>query len=239
LEVAAAGNDYDIVLTVVDRGGRESKRASQCQICGFAEVATMVRDEASAFGPSLLRGDEPATFHIDSNPNGAEVRIDDELVGQTPLDVDVEPGTHTVTVGLAGYSAAQSELVAVPGVEERLLLGLVELPERRDPEKQRRLRISGWALLGAGVGLAGAGGAALALHHHEPNKRCTPEVIDVNGVCQWRYNTLPVAIPLIAGGAAAIITGSILAAIAGKRDRGSNDVAVGLGPDGVWVSGRF
>lgn len=241
LEVVATGNDYGIVLTVVDRSGWASKRDSQCQICGFAEVATMVRDQASAFGPALLRADQPASFHIDSTPPHAEVRIDDELVGRTPIDVEVAPGSHLITVSTPGYSGAQSELVAVAGVEERLVLGLVELPEQRDPERMRRFRVAGWSLIGVGVGLAGVGGATLALHHREPTKRCTSDAIDVNGVCQWHYDTLPLAIPLLASGAAAIVTGSILAAIAGKRARGrnANEVAVGLGPDGVWLSGRF
>ena len=239
LDVSAAGNDYDIALTLVDRGGKASKRSSQCQICGFAEVATMVGDEAGAFGPTLLRADAPASFHIESTPSGSEVRIDGELVGETPLDVEITPGEHVVAVSRDGYSVAQSELVAVPGVQERLTLGLVELPKQRDPNKQRRLRVAGWSLIGVGVATAGGGAAALVLHHKSPSNRCTPDVIDANGLCQWRYNTLPVGIPLVAAGAASLIAGAVLAAV-GSKDRSSESkVAVSFGPDGVLISGRF
>lgn len=65
--------------------------------------------------------DELGTLRVESNPGNAEVRIDGELEGETPLDIELpvdvgeREGSMTVTVDKAGYEpASRSGRIAPP-----------------------------------------------------------------------------------------------------------------------------
>ena len=64
-----------------------------------------------------------ATLKLTSDPQGAEVFIDDDLSGKTPLVIGLDSGTHQVKVKLTGYKIADISLkikpktVAVKNVE--------------------------------------------------------------------------------------------------------------------------
>ncbi|MEM9193442.1 MAG: serine/threonine-protein kinase, partial [Myxococcota bacterium] len=50
--------------------------------------------------------EDSAGLQVLSDPSGASVRIDGRSVGDTPLEVDLAPGTYEVTVQRAGYRGA-------------------------------------------------------------------------------------------------------------------------------------
>jgi formylglycine-generating enzyme required for sulfatase activity len=61
-----------------------------------------------------------APVTIGSNPAGAEVRIDGEHAGTTPLTTDVLDGTHRLEIGLAGFETWQGKFTVVAN-EPRIL----------------------------------------------------------------------------------------------------------------------
>ena len=61
-----------------------------------------------------------AAIRLDSSPSGAELRVDDQLVGTTPLTVDIDRGERNLELKLAGYKAWRQPLVVEPGVAQQL-----------------------------------------------------------------------------------------------------------------------
>lgn len=70
-----------------------------------------------------------ARLRVDSNPSGANVFIDNNFVGTTPLSIsDIRPGRRTVTIHRQGYSAIYRTVSFERGETERLSESL--RPER-------------------------------------------------------------------------------------------------------------
>jgi formylglycine-generating enzyme required for sulfatase activity len=67
-----------------------------------------------------------ADVHISSQPPGAEVRVDDESVGTTPLDVQIMQGSHTITLSMAAHKAVTLQQRVAAG--SALLLEDIRLP---------------------------------------------------------------------------------------------------------------
>ena len=66
------------------------------------------------------------TLELTSNPPGAEVRLDDERVGRTPVRVTFEHyGTRRVTFYLAGYRTVSKQIELAPHWYARFPLDLV------------------------------------------------------------------------------------------------------------------
>ncbi len=55
-------------------------------------------------------GNKISSIKINSNPPGAEVYLDDELMGVTPLLAPVQKGNHKLIVKLAGYEPFKSDI---------------------------------------------------------------------------------------------------------------------------------
>ena len=62
----------------------------------------------------------PASVAITSNPDGAEIYVDDGLVGNAPSTVKLQPGKHTIRVTLSGYKPWSREITTQSGSEVRL-----------------------------------------------------------------------------------------------------------------------
>ena len=83
-----------------------------------AETAATVSERTSAPAAVAVR-DTPTTsvakLAIASNPSGAEIEIDGSFVGNTPSEIEVAGGEHTVVVSKKGYTAWQKKLKATGG----------------------------------------------------------------------------------------------------------------------------
>lgn len=55
-------------------------------------------------------GNRIGTLKLDSNPPDADVYIDDEPMGKTPLVIPVQKGNHTLTVKLDGYETSKTSI---------------------------------------------------------------------------------------------------------------------------------
>lgn len=76
-------------------------------------------------------------LHLASHPNGAEVSIDGELLGRTPVTVQVDPGTLHLAFHLDAHAPLEQELTVVPDVPSNLTVTL--MPTRDSaPRRERR-----------------------------------------------------------------------------------------------------
>jgi hypothetical protein len=125
---------------------------------GFAPQEQEVTVSEGEYRPVLFTLKElPALLSIDTEP-GAQVSIDGRLTGQTPLlrPLDIEPGTHLVTVAKNGYRGYSEETEFHHGETRALTV----------PLKRTGQRYGAYVLFGAGAAAAIAGGvfAGVALH---------------------------------------------------------------------------
>lgn len=71
--------------------------------------------QAQAAEPSV-----PAKVQLESDPPGADIEVDGSFVGNTPSDVQVAEGEHTVTVKKAGFKDWERKLKVTSGSSVRL-----------------------------------------------------------------------------------------------------------------------
>jgi hypothetical protein len=130
---------------------------------------------------------------------------------------------------------AEDSVTSAEGVEESLNLRLRKLPRQRDAKMVR----GGWAAVGAGAGLLVASAVLWGIHHQPVRSLCVDdEDIDVNGVCRWRYEAVPYAVPMTVLGVAGVVTGAVLVGL-GKRGSKERRTDVAISPSGVSITGRF
>lgn len=65
---------------------------------------------------------------IKSTPDGAEITIDDKLVGTTPSTVQLTPGDHTIVIGKAGFKSWQRIITVTTGGTINLEATLDKVP---------------------------------------------------------------------------------------------------------------
>jgi hypothetical protein len=89
------------------------------------------------------------TVHTDSDPPGADVRVDGSLVGQTPAKLCLQAGKHTIIVSRPGYIEEAREMETLPGSEVLLEAELEKGPSEAEREEfYRRSIATVWALRG-------------------------------------------------------------------------------------------
>ncbi len=142
-----------------------------------ADLATALAPLAAALAPVFFSPPPPPPeLLVTVNVDGAEVRIDDALVGRTPLGAQrLTPGPHVVMITALGYSGTRRELSLDPGERERLDVTLAPsaamdeviaadgTASPREPEWYEQwwpwAIVGGVVLVGVGVGV-GVGVAA-------------------------------------------------------------------------------
>jgi hypothetical protein len=218
IRVVAARRDYDITIALVDgaTGGEIARVDRRCELCGVAELAEHVDGQAAALLARLQAQDAaPATLVVRSTPTGALVRIDDEVVGETPVERRVEIGTHALRLSLRGYVDEQRRFEALAGVRETIAVELVPQP---DTDEHRRMRAGGFAALAIGSAATAAGLTLVALHGRPHVGRCKGDNLDADGDCKYLYNTRLPGILVTSIGVAALVAGITLVAVA-RRNR--------------------
>lgn len=72
--------------------------------------------------------DTPGTLVIEASIENAEVVVDEETVGYTPVDpIELAPGSHTVRVRRPGYTQFDEVVEIEPGQEARLPVDMIAL----------------------------------------------------------------------------------------------------------------
>jgi hypothetical protein len=78
-----------------------------------------------AISRNTLDGDK-GTINVVSVPDGADVLVDGEFVGNAPAVLKLSPGKHTVTVKQDGFQSWSKELTVIGGSNTRLNSNLMK-----------------------------------------------------------------------------------------------------------------
>lgn len=256
LSVVNDKGDYNLSLEVIDPGTGKPVATSRstCEICGAAELEEHVEDAA---GKQVSRLNSlfsaNAYITVTGNPEAATVEIDGEVVGTAPLETTVSDGKHSLTVTIPEHLPYEYKWTARRGVRERVEYRLrpsdkpIEVstggPDPGASDRGRSPAIKpvwGWIAVGAGVALAGAGVALIVIDENPHQPSCTPTLVDKDGDCPNRYNTLAGGATLTALGVAGIGAGAGLLVYSYRKNKQTKATArVGLSPGGVVLTGRF
>lgn len=210
----AAVELFDVELATVAK--REQVACPRCSAADFERRLGQVTAE-------LIRGARQApraTLVIRSHPPGAEVRVDDRLVGTSDLEVAVMAGSHTVQFRREGgqpvtlpveVSARERKLVEVV---LPLVAGVPPRPDapgdspgasrvdapKKPPTWWRPQRIAGVTLAAAGLGLVVASIPFFVL-----DGECSDE-----GRCLFERDFGAAKLGLLVGGLALAATGAVV-----------------------------
>lgn len=209
--------DYDVGLEVVDAQTAEVSGSSseRCEVCGIAEAREVVDSQAAAIRArieSLTLA--PPSLLFESTPPGALIRLDGKVVGETPFERVVEPGTHQVEATLDGYVSETQNVEAVTGVNASLEFGLEPVPRT---VRFRKLRIFGWTALGVGVAGVVTGTTLIVLDGRPNQTDCDGSNVDEDGDCRFLYGTLTGGIAAAAAGGVLLLTG--IGIVVGTRNK--------------------
>jgi len=246
-KVTLVDRDYrvDVILADVALGGDEIASASEgCEICGVMDAAGLMETSAAVLRRKLDALSLGTTkIEVRSDPEGAVVRIDGEIVGTTPLERALPSGKHSVRVEARGHISLEREIVFVEGATETVDLTLDPLPSVLPPARW------GWGALSVGV-VALGGGVALTWLDRKPQKfRCGRDegTQDRDGDCQYLWNTRWFGAGSMIAGGAMVTLGAIILLESKLRSKPQQEARrspprrprVQVGPRGVTVSGRF
>jgi hypothetical protein len=118
----------------------------------FKREVVLIENQAVA-----LVADVSATgsLRVLSTPEGADVRVDGEVFGKTPIHRDgVSAGDHVLEVDLKGYFAHKETIKVEGGREKVFSIDLKQLPTGPTPEQQAK-RKAGMSSYGAKVNPVG------------------------------------------------------------------------------------
>ena len=260
--VQVVDRDYSVEVELFAGGSGDSlaKTDESCEICGIADAGNLMETAAATLRTkldALAKG--PSSLSITSDPPGAEVLLDGEIIGVTPLERPVVPGKSVVRVSKEGFIGIEREVELVEGVAETLSFELEKVPSRLPS------RPWGWVSMGVGVA-ALAGAATFAVfgaterEYRKIGGGCRKPVLakangpleDDAGNCQFIWNTEWHALGLgIAGGALTTLGVAILlnSRTRKKGSKGELDAEtarrrsrrprVGIGWGNVTLQGRF
>lgn len=241
--VAQAQRDYTVRSEIVSVGSGEVLRKDEnyCEICTYDEALETLTQQIDNIRSPLqeaIAAEAPgAPLIVTSRPAQAVVRLDGEVVGSTPYRGDVKQGRHELTLNLDGYNEVR-EPMTVESLEP------IALDYRlRHSDRVSVKAAAGWGMVGLSVPMFVSGIVLLAIDENPHRPSCTGASKDVNGTCEFRYNTLGAGVGLtvggllVAGGGAALI-------VLDRKERGllggkRIEASAAVGPRGVSVTGRF
>jgi hypothetical protein len=237
--VEVVDRDYTVKVELYDADGAKIVSSSDgCEICGVMDVGGLLETQAATMRTKLdALASGPASIGIISVPEGADVTLDGEPFGTTPIDKPIIPGDHVIRVSKEGYIAVQEQRTFVEGARETLNYELEKVPNRLPK------RPWGWASLGVGIAAVGGGVAMTVLHdrNYKLGGACTGAQVDLDGDCQYLFNTKYYGLALSLGGAALVTLGvAILINTSKKSARKQAKVEAAVrhlqvGPGGVGV----
>jgi hypothetical protein len=208
--VEKTGPDYTVQVYAIsaETGEVVAQVDGVCEICGIGELGDVVGSLAARLRPTLENATQPTMLTVESEPEGAEVWVDGKQVGTTPVKVPVAPGQHDIDVIKQGRRTKHVEVTLRPGVNESFSFRLAR--STRVPEWVP------WTAIGIGAASLGSGIALLVIDENPIRRDCNP---DVDGRCQYLYDTVNGGAVLTVLGVALVGTGVGLILSKVRQDR--------------------
>lgn len=245
--VSVEDRDYGVTIELADvaaSGDVIATSSQSCEICGPLDAAGLVETSAAVLRnklDALALG--PTTMIATSEPEGAVVRVDGEIVGTTPLERALPAGKHIVRVEAEGYIALEREVVFVEGAQEQVDFTLDPLPSVLPAARW------GWASLSVGLLALGGGGVLTAVDRRPQEFRCSEAegTKDRDGDCKYLWNTRWFGASAMAVGGG-LVTLGIVVLVESRLRKSSGQVAwrrsprqprISVGPAGLRVFGKF
>jgi hypothetical protein len=91
------------------------------------QPASATEQVASGAPASIPANVVMAKLQLESDPSGADIEVDGSFVGDTPSDVLVNEGDHTVTVKKAGFKDWERKMKVTSGSNVHLSAQLEKL----------------------------------------------------------------------------------------------------------------
>ena len=239
LQVIAADRDYELVLRARDGESGEATASvvGRCEICSLPDLQATVREKGVELAAALTYEPAPPHLRVVSSPPGARVVLDDATVGQAPLELEVEEGSHQLELHLDGYKSTR-RVVEVRGELSTADFILVATP----PPPRSLLEPAGAAAIAVGAAAAIVGAVFVGLDSTPYRARCDGADVDADGDCRFRYNTLAGGVTSLAVGGALLAAGVGMFVVGRRRNaarRGRAGVDVGAGQVALTWTGRF
>lgn len=258
--VKVADRDYEVSVTLIDgkTGQTLANTEDNCEICGVVEAGAMLSTAAATLKTKLdALAAGPSTLGVGSDPAGAEIRIDGELVGATPFEGPVIPGKHVLRVSKDGFITVEREVTFVEGVAETLAFDLDKVPSKLPSRPYGYVSVAlGVAGIGAAVTFAVLDDRSIRI-----GNRCKADNVDAEGNCRQLYDLDYFVLGSALAGAALTTLGVAILINSSNRKRGGKKnkadartsarvrsgrsarrqrrPRVGVGAGSVTLSGRF
>lgn len=215
LSVEQHDNVYRFSLEArdADSGERLATVDDTCEICGLDEVAELVELRAAALGERLDRPTE-GTLSVTSEPAGAEVYLDGNKVGMTPIELSVAEGAHSVRLVKRGFLDDTRTVDVQVGMEDSMRFKLVAEPE--GSAVARRWYVAGGVSMGLGVVGLAAGIPLMLLDTKPYEGNCRADPL---GNCAKLYDTMGVGASLTTAGVIGLGAGTAMVLIGRKHSR--------------------
>jgi hypothetical protein len=164
-EVARVAETYSSSLVLLDIAAAEAVNRANAKIEDVGRLLEATEQATRRLVQPLLAG-KKGFLVLEAREAGAEVRVDDQLVGVTPLGgrLELAMGPHEVRVEKEGFLVWAKTVDLEPGQPTVAEVALVPSQSYLSAyaARARATRTAAWVTAGAGVVLAGAG-AAFAL----------------------------------------------------------------------------
>ena len=89
----------------------------------------------------LIEAEVPGSLHVATSPSGAMVSIGDELLGRSPLDVELASGSHPVEITLEGHEPHRETVEITPRAVASLSVSLRALAPGTTRMSGQRARV--------------------------------------------------------------------------------------------------
>lgn len=202
MSIAADEADYVVTLEVQDASGVAMAEAEvECELCGVAELNESIAAAASRLRQRLDLSAEAVSLTVRTQPGAADVYVDGEATGKTPVGTSVPAGSHELRIERRGYRPISTRFEATGGSDSTFDYAL----------RPRVYRVAvPWTLIGVGAAMVGGGAALVAIDGDPILNDCNA---DVMGRCEFIRKTQPGGIAMISAGAAALVSGVVLAVL--------------------------
>lgn len=209
-EITLDDKDYHMRLTLyAASGGKAARLEETCSLCGLVEAAELMADLGARMGRKVDVVTRAAFVEIRSEPAGAKILIDGELVGTTPLELPVDAGVHQLRIEMSGRIGIRRKIDVVAGEATRLDFELQRIPPKSARDRKLFTGL-GWTGFALGLGTITGGAALIRVDERPVTSDCSGENVDFLGNCRWRYDTREGGIVMVTGGALLVGTGIAL-----------------------------